>query len=307
MKHKWMIFLLIFSLMLTGCSQNQTEPEGVEAYTFEDALGRSVSISNPQRVGIASGSLAECWMLSGGSVCAVTQDAVTERNLELPEDVTDLGALKEPSAEAILAADLDFLILMSSLKNHVALAETLEKTDIPFAYFDVENFEDYLELMQIFTGITGREDLYETHAAALEPKIAATIEQGKLDTAPSVLLLRTSSSRVKVLDSSFMVGGMLKEFGCVNIADSETGLLTDLSLEAIVKADPDYIFISCMGDLEEGKAQLAQSLTSNPIWETLQAVQNGRCHFLGKELFHHKPNARWGESYEILANLLSQE
>jgi len=25
---------------------------------------------------------------------------------------------------------------------------------------------------------------------------------------------------------------------------------------------------------------------------------------LNKELFHYKPNARWGESYEILANIL---
>ena len=306
MKHKWLIFLLMFGLLLTGCAQNQTEEKNEDVFTFEDALSRTISVSKPQRVGIASGSLAECWMLSGGTVCAVTQDAVIERDLELPEDVTDLGALREPSAEAILAADLDFIILMSSLKNHVALAETLEKTGTPFAYFDVENFEDYLELMRIFTGITGREDLYETNAAALEPQIAIAIEQGKLETAPTVLLLRTSSSRVKVLDSSFMVGGMLKEFGCVNIADSETSLLTDLSLEAIVKADPDYIFISCMGDLEEGKAQLAQSLTSNPIWDTLQAVQNGRCHFLEKELFHHKPNVRWGESYEILAKLLSE-
>ena len=103
-----------------------------------------------------------------------------------------------------------------------------------------------------------------------------------------------------------MVGGMLKEFGCVNIADSDGSLLTELSLEAIVQSDPDYIFISCMGDLAEGQAQLEASLTSNPIWDTLQAVENNRVFWLDKELFHQKPNARWGESYEILAELLSQ-
>ena len=63
--------------------------------------------------------------------------------MELPENYIDLGSLKEPSAEAILAADLDFVILMSSLPNHVALAETLEKTKTTYAYFDVENFSDY--------------------------------------------------------------------------------------------------------------------------------------------------------------------
>ncbi|MBO7252255.1 MAG: ABC transporter substrate-binding protein, partial [Oscillospiraceae bacterium] len=100
--------------------------------------------------------------------------------------------------------------------------------------------------------------------------------------------------------------GMLQAFGCVNIADNEESLLSELSMEAIVKEDPDYIFISCMGDLEEGQAQLEATLISNPIWNTLQAVQNGRVFYLEKELFHNKPNTRWGESYEILAELLSK-
>ena len=90
-----------------------------------------------------------------------------------------------------------------------------------------------------------------------------------------------------------------------NIADGESSLLSELSLEAIVQADPDYIFISCMGDLAEGQAQLAAVLTDNPIWETLQAVRNERVFWLEKDLYHQKPNARWGESYEILAELLA--
>lgn len=296
--------LLIFTV-LSGCGAGKA-PVLSDGITFTDSMDRTVTVANPQRVGICSGSLAECWLLAGGEITAVTRDAVTERNLELPDNYIDLGSLKEPSAEAILAADLDFVILMSSLPNHVALAETLEKTGTAYAYFDVENFADYLELMKIFTDITGRSDLYEANAAALQPQIEATIESGKREDAPTVLILRISSSRVKVLDSSFMVGGMLKEFGCVNIADSDGSLLTELSLEAIVQADPDYIFISCMGELAEGQAQLEASLTSNPIWNTLQAVKNNRVFWLDKELFHQKPNARWGESYEILAELLSK-
>ena len=276
-----------------------------EMISFTDALGREVSVSDPLRVGIASGSLAECWMLAGGEVCAVTRDA-EERNLELPEDVIDLGSLKEPSLETILAADLDFLILMPTLKNHLSMAETLDRVGIPYAYFDVEDFADYLDLLDLFTRITGRHDLYEQNGASIQPRIEAALERGKLDTPAKILILRTSSGRIKALDSSFMVGGMLSEFSCVNIADSNSSLLTDLSLEAIVQENPDYIFISCMGDMEEGMALLNSTLAANPIWNRLQAVQNGRCFYLEKELFHFKPNARWGESYEKLAELLAQ-
>ena len=297
--------ILLICLLLSGCGAAEA-PESRDGITFTDSMDRTVTVSAPQRVGICSGSLAECWLLAGGEVCAVTRDAVTERNLDLPDDCIDLGSLKEPSQEAILAANLDFVVLMEGLPNHRAMAETLDKTGIAYAYFDVENFADYLELIKVFTDITGRADLYEANAASLQPQIEAAIASGKREDAPTVLILRTSSSKVKALDSSFMMGGMLKEFGCVNIADSDGSLLTELNLEAIVQADPDYIFISCMGDLEEGQAQLEASLTSNPIWDTLQAVENNRVFWLDKELFHQKPNARWGESYEILAELLSK-
>lgn len=301
MRMRILAFILAIAfIVMPGCTRE--EPAG----TFTDALGREVTVSSPQRVGIASGSLAECWLLAGGSICAVTQDA-RERDLDLPEDVIDLGGLKTPSLEVILASDLDFLILMPSLQNHLAMAETLDMAGINYAYFDVENFEDYLELMKLFTDITGRSDLYRTNAEALKPRITAALERVDMDEPRKVLILRTSSGKIKALDSSTMVGQMLKEFGCENIADSDSGLLTDLSLEAIVRADPDYIFISCMGDMDEGIALLESTLAANPVWDTLQAVQNGRCYYLEKELFHYKPNARWGESYEKLAELLLQD
>ena len=207
----------------------------------------------------------------------------------------------------ILSSDLDLLILMPSLQNHLAMAETLNMAGVNYAYFDVEHFEDYLELMKLFTEMTGRPELYEANAEALKPRIEAALDHARMEEPKKVLILRTSSGKIKALNSETMVGRMLQEFGCENIADSQSGLLTDLSLEAIVREDPDYIFVSCMGDTNEGIALLESTLAANPVWDTLQAVKNGRCHYLEKELFHYKPNARWGESYEKLAELLLQE
>ena len=101
MKQKW-IALLLVCVLLSGCAAE--EPAISFGITFTDAMDRTVTVSDPQRVGICSGSLAECWLLAGGEVCAVTRDAVTERELDLPDDYIDLGSLKEPSQEAILAA-----------------------------------------------------------------------------------------------------------------------------------------------------------------------------------------------------------
>lgn len=81
-----MIGIVLFEMVFCHAS--------AERSSFADAFFGEVSVSDPQRVGIASGSLAECRMLAGGEVCAVTRDA-EDRNLELPEDVIDLGSMKD--------------------------------------------------------------------------------------------------------------------------------------------------------------------------------------------------------------------
>lgn len=105
-----------------------------------------------------------------------------------------------------------------------------------------------------------------------------------------------------------MTGQMLKDLGCVNIADSEEGLLEDLSMEAIIDAEPDYIFVTTMGESKEAAMDMVEELlVSNPAWSGLKAVKNNHYCVLPKELFHIKPNERWGESYRILADYLYEK
>ena len=52
-----------------------------------DSLGTPLDGQSPQRVVCLYGSYAEAWLLAGGTLCGVTDDAVTERGLDLPDDV----------------------------------------------------------------------------------------------------------------------------------------------------------------------------------------------------------------------------
>ena len=82
-------------------------------------------------------------------------------------------------------------------------------------------------------------------------------------------------------------------------------MLDGLSFEEILNQDPDYIFISTMGDPEAAFSYM-DSLLQKPQWQALSAVQNGRVFYLPKELFQFKPNARWDEAYAYLIGLLNQ-
>ena len=54
----------------------------------------------------------------------------------------------------------------------------------------------------------------------------------------------------------------------------------------------------------EQNPQLEGEVLSNPAWGGLTAVREGRFHTLEHELYNLKPNARWGEAYEKLADIL---
>lgn len=304
-------------LLLTACAPGEgdasapTSSAGVEqsaqgTCTFTDSLGNTVELEQPpKRVAALLGSYAETWLLAGGEVVAVTQDAYDERGLELPEDTVNLGANQQPDLEALFAAEPDLVLLTPDLDGQMGLKDSLAAAGIPAAWFKVETFDDYLNMLKICTDLTGRSDLYQKNGLYIQSGIDAAIASVPEGEGPTVLLLRAYSSGVRAKNSDSIAGAMLKDLGAVNIADSNSGLLEDLQMESILAADPEFIFVTTMGASQEAALKsLDELLHSDPAWQTLTAVKEGRVEVLPKDLFHYKPNARWGESYQMLAELM---
>lgn len=299
---KLIIFIITAALLLTGCAKTDG---GSAVYTFTDSQDRTVEVKSFEKTAVLSGSLAEVWQLAGGELFGITNDAYDGHTLDIPEDVKNYGDVKNPSVEGLIADGVDFVILSGTIANQVKLEETLNSSGITAAYFDVENFEDYLSMLKICTDITGRSDLYAENGEAVRERVEQSVERAKGKEHPKVLLLRSYSTGIKAKGSDNMTGQMLADLGCENIADSESSLLEELSLEAIVRADPDFVFITTMGgDTEAAIAQYEETLGSNPAWQELTAVKDGRVHILPKDMFHYKPNNRWGEAYEYLEEIL---
>ncbi|WP_313134616.1 ABC transporter substrate-binding protein [Anaerocolumna sp.] len=308
MKKILKITVLIFSLcLLAGCNKQDKSPADTseEGTTFTDNLGYNVIINHPQKTAVLSGSYADAWQLAGGAITAATEDAMDI--LLSPEEVVSLGKLNTPNIEKMIGENIDFAIMSSGIAEQVGIRDTLEAAGIKTAYFKVETFEDYAAMMKIFTDITGNKDSYQTNVEDVRSEITAQIARAD-GSSPTILFLRAYSTGVKAQGSDTMTGQMLKELGCVNIADSEDSLLKDLNMEAIIAADPDYIFVTTMGESKEAALKMVDELLiSNPAWSGLTAVKENRYHVLPKELFHMKPNNRWGESYQILADYLYGE
>ncbi len=312
-KHRLLICVLLSLFLLVSCgtaapSSQSASAAQADSVTFTDDLGRTVTVDSPKRVAALIGSFADVWCIAGGkdTLVAAADDTWTQFDLGLDESVINLGKVSEPSAETLLAAQPDFVLASTKTSADVELMPTLENAGIPTAYFDVSSFEDYLRMLEICTRITGCEDRYEQYGMLVQEQVDAAIASAQDKQGPTVLYLRATGSSCKVKNSqNTVLGEMLADLGCTNIADSDESLLETLSMEAILQADPECIFIVLQGsDQEKARQTLEKAVLSNPAWQQLRAVQQNKCYYMDQQLYNVKPNARWGEAYEGLAEIL---
>lgn len=305
----WAVLLAVL-LAAGGCgapAAPESAPAGEETVSFTDSLGQEFTLPRPRRVVALIGSFADIWLLAGGedSLAATANDAWESYGLELGEGVSSIGSGMKPSAELVLAARPDFILASSISSSNLELQEAFRQAGIPAAYFDVASFDDYLELLELCARLTGCPERYELYGAQVKARADAALARQD-GSAPTVLAIQVSGRSCVVKGSGGNVlGELLSALGCVNIADREGALLEDLSLEAIIQADPDYIFAVHHGtDTAAAQENLEASLLSNPAWAGLRAVREGRFYTMDRRLFSLKPNALWGEAYETLADIL---
>ena len=190
----------VLSSLLTACSSEQNEYDQ-SAVIFTDALGREVSVpKEPERVAALIGSFADVWMLAGGSVCATAEDAWDDFGLALP-DAVNIGGAHSPNLELIFSVNPDFVIASASTSSNVEMKETLEAAGIAVAYFDVDNFSDYLAMLDICTDITERKDLYECNGLAIQSQIE-DIKQAIEERAPyRIFVVTMGDDTEKAIDN----------------------------------------------------------------------------------------------------------
>lgn len=309
---KGLVFILILSLTVTigACGTPQkNETEGPEAYyTFTDDNNNFIALKEkPKKVAVLFSSYADVWKSAGGEVDITVGEAVERGFADAGAILVDDGAGKTINTELLIESQPDLVICSSDIQAQVEVAELLNKSNIPAACFQVDDFEDYLSMLKICTDITGNQEAYQQNGIEVAERIQEIFEQiQEKKEEKTILFIRagssSSSTKAKTAEDNF-VCAMLKELGTVNIAEEVPLLLDGLSIEEILIKNPDYIFISTMGDEQAAVANMT-SVFEGIKWQSLDAIKNEQYTFLPKGLFQYKPNARWAEAYEYLADIL---
>lgn len=272
-----------------------------------DAATEPAAAENSETLTVVavSKSIGDLWFLSGGELAGMTEDGMDLEGIS--ENTEVIGTVTNPSLEAIAALSPDLVLLSGELPTHQKLAEELESRGITTKMISVNSFSDYDKVMKELTGMTGREDCYKKNVTDVGERIDQILKsaEDKDLKKGTYLALRVSATKNKALKNDYFACEIFNAFGLENIAQDNSAF-DELNLEAILDADPDFIFVVEQGKSSEAQESFAEAFSGKPVWQELAAVRNGCVYMLPKDYFQYKPNAKWDEAYQYVMELLEE-
>lgn len=294
-----------------------------DSVTFKDATstdGSTVTVKkNPGKVVNLYASFTTLWYEAGGSVIGciggATSQALYEeyigRDITSDEGMTVVATSssgKKWDTEKIVALNPELIICSTAMSGYSTIEKPAKAAGIPVIAVSYDDFSDYLKWFKVFCNLSGHADLWDSVAMKALDDVVEVLCEIPDENAPRVFSMFANASKLEANTSATVVGGMVTAMKAVNIVDdwqnTEGSERLTINLETVFAANPDIIIVQCHAGTDAAKAQVEETYGSNPVWQSLNAVKNGKVFYLEKSLFHNKPNSRFAEAYQKLAEIL---
>ncbi len=309
-------FLMITMLMLilavmTGCGNDNVAAPKCDSKNFcvlTDDAGRKIELAKkPERIVVTSASFIEPLYKVGGSV--VGRPNSKNKSVELAKDAAEIGAVYQIDTEKLLACQPDLVIINKGMNER--LSNILDENKIPFVIVDLKSYDSVKENISMFAEITGQPDNAKNILDEMDAKIKSVVEKLPNEQKRVAILHGTAQGLSVQLDNS-IAGNVVKILGWENVASGmkatkDGGDTAPYSLETLVEQNPEIIFVTSMGNLDEIKSNMKKMMAENPAWQTIPAVKNNRCYYLPQDLFLLSPGVHYPDAVEYVAKLIYPE
>ena len=304
------LLCLLLLLVMAGCGSQQAA-NNTSAQMFakvQDDLGRDVNLEKkPERIVVTSASFLEPLHEVGGDVVG-RPDSKTKMP-DYAKDKASVGKVYQIDVEKVLSCEPDLVIINKGMNEK--LVETLEASGIKTLVVDMKSYEDVKREVALFAQLTGEKEKGEALISSMDKKIQAVKEKIPQEKR-RVAVIHSTNQGLTVQLSSSIAGSVAEMLGWENVAGDMTPLEKDpdsapYSLETMVEKNPELLFVTSMGKLEEIKASMDATMAENPAWQSVEAVRQGKVFYLPQDLFLLSPGLYYPEAVEMMARLVYPE
>lgn len=279
---------LALALALTGCGGTADEPPaaapGGNDATFPVTVGPLTLDQRPERIVVLSPTATEMLFAIGAGAQVTAADDNSNFPAEAPK--SDLSGFN-PNAEAIAAKNPDLVVLTTDTNK---IVDQLTRLKIPVHQIPaaVTLDDTYRQITDLGT-LTGHPDEAADVTARMKDEIAKLVADVPQRGDKLSYYYELDPTYYTVTSKTF-VGSLFALVGLENVADPSDadggkGGYPQLSQEALIKADPDLIFLADTRCCQQNAATVA----ARSGWATITAVKNKQVVELDDDIA-----SRWG-------------
>lgn len=290
------IALVMVVLAIAGCGKSTSSSF---ATTKEvDFKGDTYTVpKDPQHISVLSNSiLSMLYAVDGTAISRVTTNDTLPDNLE---NLPSVGHTANINMEQLIGLHPDVVLGLTS--QHQKYESQLKSSNIPTILINYEGINDNVPLLAFLGELTNHQDKAKSVITNYENNINKIKDAIKSQTPARVAILRATGKGVTAETDNAITASMVKELGMTNVVSNHlAGTTTDktvpYSLETLAADNPDIIFVVTMGKEADITKAMKQSMTDNPAWNNLKAVQNNRVIYLPSKLFLLNPGLQTPEA-----------
>jgi iron complex transport system substrate-binding protein len=302
------IFAFLTALLLTliacGAAPSAVTPAPTPSgpqypITVTDDRGKQVTFPSPVRriVSVAPSSTELVYALGAGGLVVAVDDFS-----DYPPGAKALPKVGgfRTSPEKILSFQPD-LVLAITTGNLAPELEAQGQRVVVFEPTDLDGvYENITTLGAILDRATAARDLVQR----MRDRIGAVVDRAKTATArPRVLheLDASDPTKIYVAGPGNFIDAMITAAGGTNVASSAQSPYPQLSVEEIIRSNPEVIVLS---DASYGATP--QVVSARVGWSAIDAVKRGRVYPIDPDIVS-RPGPRLADAVEAYAKLLHPE
>lgn len=295
-------------LFAVGCGKEEAKPAPTKAYlTVTDAAKRQVTLEKqPQRVISLSPSFLYMIEAVDGKLVGRT----TSKIGTIPESmksVPEIGLVYNVNMETVVGLKPE--LVLAGKNQHDKFIPLLESNKIKVISLNVKTYQDVKDAVMLLGKVYNTEAKAKAACDKLDGEIKAVTDKLPKEKKRIVIMHATANS-VTVEGSKSIAGCISDMLGFENVAAKALQGKSDktpYSMETLVEQAPDLIFITSMGKPEEIQNRLTKDFQSNPAWNSLKAVKEGKVYVLPENLFLLNPGLKYPEAVKFMAKQVYPE
>ncbi|HDR7776212.1 TPA: ABC transporter substrate-binding protein [Bacillus tropicus] len=306
MKKSITLFTAILSIffLLIGCSAKEDEKaaatkteKGQEKIEVTDQSGRKVTFDKvPESFATLSMGDMNIIHALGGKIVGRPDAKIT-----LPEDIKKvqvIGNAHQPNFEQIASLKPDVLIANNGFQKNIP---TVEGQGTKVMISSANSVQDIQKNIELYGTIMKKED----KANELNQKMNDQMKKYEKKSDVKALLVYGAPGTYLAALPTSLSGDILEKTGGKNIAADfpemkEYPQYAQLSVERIIEANPDVIYLITHGDPNSVKKAFEGEMMKNEAWKNLDAVKQKRLVILPPDLFGSNPGTKVTEAMDFM-------